>query len=86
MAVLLGPKDYLRHRSLVMPSLTSLARTVHQIFATSAALSMIPAKMAAKLKLPVWRRFLRAADTAMETGMSASQNDSMSAAVAYLFS
>lgn len=43
-----------------------VALMLHQIFVYSATLSMIPAKLAMKLKLPVWTKFMKTVDTILE--------------------
>ncbi|KMQ90601.1 cytochrome p450 315a1 [Lasius niger] len=40
-----------------------LALMLHRIFEYSATLSMMPAKLAMRLRLPVWTKFVRTADT-----------------------
>lgn len=42
-----------------------LALMLHQIFMYSATLSVMPAKLAMRLKLPAWTEFVRTADTIM---------------------
>lgn len=44
----------------------TLAKTLHKIFEYSAKLSIIPAKLAMNLRLPVWTKFVGCADTAFE--------------------
>ncbi|XP_076675143.1 cytochrome P450 family protein sad isoform X2 [Andrena cerasifolii] len=44
----------------------TLAKTLHKIFEYSAKLSIIPAKLAMNLRLPVWTKFMGCADTAFE--------------------
>ncbi|XP_076755223.1 cytochrome P450 family protein sad [Xylocopa sonorina] len=43
-----------------------LAKMLHKIFEHSATLSIIPAKLAMNLRLPVWRKFVTSVDTAFE--------------------
>ncbi|XP_076232615.1 cytochrome P450 family protein sad [Calliopsis andreniformis] len=43
-----------------------LAQTLYKIFAYSAKLSILPAKVAMNLRLPVWTKFVRSADTVFE--------------------
>ncbi|XP_012526686.1 cytochrome P450 315a1, mitochondrial [Monomorium pharaonis] len=43
-----------------------VAMMVHQIFKCSATLSMIPAKLAMKLRLPVWTQFVKTVDTVLD--------------------
>lgn len=45
------------------PEAADLALMLHQIFEYSATLSMIPAKLAKRLKLPAWTKFVRTVDT-----------------------
>lgn len=42
-----------------------LALMLHQIFVYSVTLSMMPAKLAMRLRLPAWTKFVRTADTIM---------------------
>ncbi|KYN21367.1 hypothetical protein ALC57_06293 [Trachymyrmex cornetzi] len=43
-----------------------VATTLHQIFTYTSRLSMIPAKLAMKLRLPVWNKFVKAADEVLD--------------------
>lgn len=43
-----------------------LATILHQIFTYTSRLSMIPAKLAMKLRLPVWNKFVQAADEVLD--------------------
>lgn len=52
------------------PSLRSeiehVAMMLHRIFMYSATLSMISAKLAMKLRLPVWNKFVKTVDTVLD--------------------
>ncbi|XP_012223827.2 cytochrome P450 315a1, mitochondrial isoform X1 [Linepithema humile] len=48
------------------PEAEDLALMLHRIFEYSATLSMIPAKLAKRLKLPVWTKFVWTVDTILE--------------------
>lgn len=41
---------------------------IQQLFVESSKMTMIPAQLAFKLKLPVWRRFEKAAERALTLG------------------
>jgi len=43
-----------------------VATILHQIFTYTSHLSMIPAKLAMKLRLPVWNKFVKAADEVLD--------------------
>lgn len=43
-----------------------LATTLHCIFEYSSVLSIIPARLAMKLNVPAWRKFVETADTALK--------------------
>lgn len=43
-----------------------VAMMVHKIFKYSTTLSMIPAKLAMKLRLPVWTQFVKSVDTVLD--------------------
>ncbi|KYM95608.1 PREDICTED: cytochrome P450 315a1, mitochondrial [Cyphomyrmex costatus] len=43
-----------------------IAMILHQIFTYTSSLSMLPAKLAMKLRLPVWNKFVKAADSVLE--------------------
>lgn len=45
------------------PEVEDLALMLHRIFEYSATLSLIPAKLAKRLRLPAWTKFVRTADT-----------------------
>ncbi|KDR16797.1 cytochrome P450 315a1, mitochondrial [Zootermopsis nevadensis] len=64
MAVLTGDK-YLKHRLELEDVVDRFASVVHLIFEESARLSLIPAKMAAFLKIPAWKNFVSAIDEAI---------------------
>jgi len=46
----------------IRPEAEYLALVLHEIFIYSTTLSMLPVKLAMKLKFPVWIKFVRAAD------------------------
>jgi hypothetical protein len=43
---------------------------MRQLFEESSKMTVIPAKLAHRLNLPVWQRFVKAAETALSLGMS----------------
>lgn len=65
LATLMGSRwrDYEKQ---VHPEAENLALMLHEIFVHSATLSMVPARLAMKLKLPAWTKFVRAADTILD--------------------
>ncbi|XP_054007954.1 cytochrome P450 315a1, mitochondrial isoform X2 [Hylaeus anthracinus] len=64
-AVLMGSSwDF--HEQQLSRDFDKLARTLHRIFEYSAKLSIMPAKLAMNLRLPVWTKFVACADTAFE--------------------
>ncbi|XP_048270677.1 cytochrome P450 315a1, mitochondrial isoform X2 [Bombus terrestris] len=65
MATLMGPCWHF-HKKQLSRDFEILAKTLHKIFEYSAKLSIIPAKLAMNLRLPVWRKFIASADTAFE--------------------
>lgn len=77
MAVLTGDK-YLKHRLELEDVVDRFASVVHLIFEESARLSLIPAKMAAFLKIPAWKNFVSAIDEAISLGKH--QNTAISCA------
>ena len=44
---------------------------MRQLFEESSKMTVIPAKLAYRLNLPVWQRFVKAAETALSLGMIA---------------
>lgn len=67
MAVLTGDK-YLKHQQQLEDMVDRFASVVHLIFEESAHLSLIPAAMAAFLKIPAWKNFVSAIDEAISLG------------------
>lgn len=63
MATLMG-SSWRDHRKQLSRDFEKLARMLHKIFEHSTALSIIPAKLAMNLRLPVWRKFVESVDTA----------------------
>lgn len=49
------------------PEAEHLALMLHQIFVHSSTLSMMPAKLAMRLRLPAWTKFVRTADEILVT-------------------
>lgn len=68
MAVLLGADNYKQNKKSLSLLINQLSCSVRQIFKESSALSMIPVKLAVKLQLPVWKRFVSSTNAAIETG------------------
>ncbi|CAH0557394.1 unnamed protein product [Brassicogethes aeneus] len=63
--VLLGVDVY-RSASKSLDKLVKQAsKTVHLVFETSAKLSLIPARLAAKYRIPAWKRFEKSVDSAL---------------------
>jgi len=65
-ATLLG-SSFPEHRENLRPDIQQLSTIVHKIFEESTKLNLLPAKMAAALKLPVWRRFVTAVNTTLSS-------------------
>lgn len=51
-----------------MDRIHEFVHCIQQLFVESSKMTMIPAQLAFKLKLPVWRRFEKAADRALSLG------------------
>lgn len=66
-AVLLGDK-YTDSIKILEAEVAQLASVVNLIFQTSAKLSLIPANLAAILRLPAWKNFVKAADDGLSIG------------------
>lgn len=67
-AALLG-SSYPDHKDQLKHDVEHLSSTVHLIFEESTKLSLLPAKVAATLRLPVWRRFVSAVNTSLSSGI-----------------
>ncbi|XP_017887309.1 cytochrome P450 315a1, mitochondrial [Ceratina calcarata] len=65
MATLMG-SSWRTYKKQLSRDFEKLARMLHKIFEHSTALSIIPAKLAMNLRLPVWRKFVESVDTAFE--------------------
>ncbi|XP_071856198.1 cytochrome P450 family protein sad [Bombus fervidus] len=65
MATLMGPCWHF-YKEQLSRDFEILAQALHKIFEYSAKLSIIPAKLAMNLRLPVWRKFIASVDTAFE--------------------
>ncbi|XP_063221088.1 cytochrome P450 315a1, mitochondrial [Bacillus rossius redtenbacheri] len=66
LAVLMG-EQYSRSRLAMEPLVTRFAAVVQRIFQESSKLALLPPKMAAALRLPVWRRFVAVVDEALSS-------------------
>lgn len=66
-AVLLGAEGYKATRERLNGLLETLALTVNRVFETTVKLQLLPATLAAKFKLPAWKRFVLAVDNALTT-------------------
>jgi hypothetical protein len=67
MAVLTGDK-YSEYQQRLEDMVDHFASVVHLIFEESARLSLIPATLAAFLKIPAWKNFVSAIDEAISLG------------------
>ncbi|EEB14725.1 cytochrome P450, putative [Pediculus humanus corporis] len=67
-AILLGTENYSRNKFILSPFVENLSQKTHRIFIESATLSLLPVQIVAKLNFPVWKRFVAAANSAMEQG------------------
>ena len=67
-AILLGTENYSRNKFTLSPFVENLSQKTHRIFIESATLSLLPVQIVAKLNFPVWKRFVAAANSAMEQG------------------
>ncbi|XP_067011206.2 cytochrome P450 315a1, mitochondrial [Anabrus simplex] len=65
LAVLLGAQ-YEVQRHQLEPAVHQLSLVVHRVFEESAKLSLIPARLAAKLHLSVWTNFVQTVDQALD--------------------
>lgn len=66
-AALLG-SAYESSRKILEPTLEEFGCVVHEVFLHSAKLTVIPAEIAEKFRLPAWRKFVRAVDTTLSLG------------------
>lgn len=66
-AILLGADCYATSRQRLNKLLEKLANTVSSIFECSVKLQLLSAVLAAKLHLPVWKRFVACVDDALNT-------------------
>ncbi|XP_023288664.1 cytochrome P450 315a1, mitochondrial [Orussus abietinus] len=64
LATLLGPLWH-QEGAYVMKEAGNLPKCLHKIFEYSAQLSLLPAQLAMRLRLPAWRKFVNAADEAL---------------------
>lgn len=67
LAILMGSKAYQSSRGDLQPLLERLASTVHLVFETSVSLQLIPASLAQKFDLHVWKNFVSAVDNVLNT-------------------
>lgn len=65
LATLIGSRWW-DHEKQIRSEAENLALMLHEIFVHSATLSMVPAKLAMRLRLPAWTKFVRAADTILD--------------------
>ncbi|XP_076626534.1 cytochrome P450 family protein sad isoform X1 [Colletes latitarsis] len=65
MAALMGP-SWCFYKQQLSRDFEKLAKMLHKIFEYSAKLSIMPAKIAMNLRLPVWTKFITCTDTAFE--------------------
>nr|ALD15933.1 cytochrome P450 [Dendroctonus armandi] len=65
-SVLIGSEQYCLWRSRLADQIGLLASCVHEVFETSAKMTLIPAGLASKCRLPRWKRFEGAATTALK--------------------
>lgn len=61
--------SYPKYRHQVAADVERLSSVVHLIYEESTKLNLMPAKIAATLRLPVWRRFTSAVDNTLTLGM-----------------
>lgn len=59
---------YAKHQQRLEDTVSHFASVVHLIFQESARLSLIPATVAAFLKISAWRNFVSAIDEAISLG------------------
>ncbi|KAG8276027.1 hypothetical protein J6590_073538 [Homalodisca vitripennis] len=59
--------SYPEHRHSLRQNVDQLATVIHLIFHESSKLNFIPAKLAATLRLPVWRRFVDAVQISLSS-------------------
>nr|UUB32624.1 cytochrome P450 CYP315A1 [Dendroctonus rhizophagus] len=64
-SVLIGPDQYCQSRNNLADQIGLLASSVHSVFETSAKMALIPSSLAAKCRLPRWKKFEAAATTAL---------------------
>lgn len=64
-SILLGAETFQKESKQLNGYIERLASTVCLVFHTSADLSLIPAKFAAKYRIPRWKRFVAAVDSAL---------------------
>lgn len=61
--------SYPKYRHQVAADVERLSSVVHLIYEESTKLNLMPAKIAAMLRLPVWRRFTSAVESTLTLGM-----------------
>lgn len=66
MATLMG-SQWQNCKQQMIVQVDYLALMLYRIFEYSAKLSMVPAKLAMRLKLPMWTKFVETADTILDT-------------------
>lgn len=66
-AILLGADGYCMAKGHLQEMLEKLANTVSSVFESSVKLQLLPAVLAQKLQLPVWKRFVHSVDGALTT-------------------
>ncbi|KAL0099282.1 hypothetical protein PUN28_020094 [Cardiocondyla obscurior] len=65
LATLIG-SQWRNYEPRIRSEIQHVALMLHRIFLYSATLSMMPAKLAMKLKLPVWNKFVKTVDIAID--------------------
>lgn len=58
----------LRYKTHKMDQVHLFVQCVQQLFVESAKLTLLPARLAQRFNLPVWQRFMEAADQALRLG------------------
>nr|ARN17927.1 cytochrome P450-4 [Cephus cinctus] len=66
LATLMGRNKWEEYGPNIMRKSENLAKNLHRIFEYSATLSLIPAKLAMRIKLPIWKKFVGSIDEVME--------------------
>ena len=66
LAVLIGPEAWTKNKTRMKYEAKRLAQYLHKVFFYSVRLSSVPARLAMKLKIPWWTKYVKSIDESME--------------------